>query len=396
MKFWVRCCAAMLSFTLLPLVGCASNPAPVAPDTPSASTAVDVPTPQPPSPSPSVAVSPTRGPEERAEALLRAMSVEEKVGQMFFIRCPAANVTETVKEFAPGGLLLFARDFEGKTPSGLQEEIQNYQAVTKTPLFIGVDEEGGKVTRISRYPAFRETPFASPQTLYNEGGLPRVREDTEEKADLLLDLGINVNFAPVCDVAQTKGSFMYPRAFGQGAAETADYVETVVSVMREARLGAVLKHFPGYGENGDTHTDIVTDTRPLLDFKDTDFLPFQAGIVAGAGAVLVSHNVVTIMDAEFPASLSKRVHEILRADLGFEGVVITDDLVMSAITKAYGVERAAVLAVLAGNDMLCATDYERQIPAVVAAVEEGEIPEAMLDSAVLRVLLWKMELGLLE
>jgi beta-N-acetylhexosaminidase len=158
----------------------------------------------------------------------------------------------------------------------------------------------------------------------------------------------------------------------------------------------VLKYFPGYGNNVDTHTGIATDNRSYDTFVKSDFLPFEAGIEAGAGSILVSHNIVTSMDKDYPASLSAKVHEILRKDLSFNGVIMTDDLSMEAITKYTGNQKAAVLAVTAGNDLLIATDFDVQIPAVIAAVKDGTISEDQIDEAVLHVLIWKLTLGIIK
>ena len=236
--------------------------------------------------------------------------------------------------------------------------------------------------------------FASPQALYASGGMEAIRADTAEKCTLLSDLGLNVNMAPVCDVSTDPSDFIYSRAFGRSASETADYVRAVVESMQGSGVGCVLKHFPGYGNNRDTHTGIAYDNRSYETFTSSDFLPFQAGIDAGAGAVLVSHNIVACMDPDRPASLSPEVHRILREELNFPGVAITDDLAMDAIGDFCGSEAAAVQAVLAGNDLLCCTDFETQLPAVLAAVQDGTIPAARLDEAALRVLTWKAQLGL--
>ena len=199
----------------------------------------------------------------------------------------------------------------------------------------------------------------------------------------------------MADVSTNPSDFIYARSFGQDAQATAGYVSQVVAVMKQERIGSVLKHFPGYGSNEDTHTGIAVDQRPYETFEASDFLPFQAGIQAGADAVLVSHNVITCMDASLPASLSPAVHQVLREDLGFDGVILTDDLAMDAVSQYAQDGSAAVLAVLAGNDMVVTTDFETQIPQVVAAVENGIIPEAQIDQSVARVLAWKYDLGLL-
>ena len=240
----------------------------------------------------------------RAREILAGMSLSEKVGQMFFVRCPESGAVEKVSQYAIGGYLLFARDFEPHTADSMRDVIQDYQNEAKIPLFIGVDEEGGTVTRVSRFPQYRQSPFLSPQALYQRDAWNAVIADTAEKAALLRHLGINVNFAPVCDVSTDSSDYMYDRSFGKGAEETAQYVENVVGVMGEWNMGSVLKHFPGYGANGDTHTDIVRDDRPYSHFTEQDFLPFAAGIENGADMVLVSHNVVASMDKDMPASFA--------------------------------------------------------------------------------------------
>lgn len=330
----------------------------------------------------------------RAQAILEGMSLEEKVSQMFIARCPEEQAAQKAAEYQLGGYILFARDFDGKTPEEASSNIQSYQSSVSIPMLIGVDEEGGSVNRISRYPAFRSAPFSSSQQLYQDGGFDAVRSDTAEKCQLLKSLGILVNFAPVCDVSENPDDFIYDRSFGKDAVQTSTYVETVVGTMKDQKTGSVLKHFPGYGNNEDTHTGIAYDNRSYETFRTSDFLPFQAGIDSGADMVLVSHNIVKCMDEQFPASLSPRVHEILRKELGFSGVIVTDDLVMDGIREFTGDAQAAVLAVQAGNDLLCCTDFETQIPAVLEAVKNGEIPERQIDESVLRIL--KMKIALIK
>ena len=206
-----------------------------------------------------------------------------------------------------------------------------------------------------------------------------------------------MNLAPVCDVSTDPEDFIYDRAFGQDAAATSAFVSAVVSHARQDGMGSVLKHFPGYGNNVDTHTGIARDSRDLATFENSDFLPFHAGFAAGQGtaAVLVSHNIVECMDPELPASLSPAVHRTLRDDLGFAGVAMTDDLAMDAV-QAYARDGAvAVLALQAGNDLIITTDYQTQIPAVLSAIAEGTLSESDIDAACRRVLQWKQSLGLL-
>ena len=326
---------------------------------------------------------------------LDKLSTEERVGQLFLARCPEENAVEDVSRYHLGGYILFGGDFEGETPDSIRETLESYQKAPGLPLLIAVDEEGGTVCRVSCWSAFRQTRFASPRNLYDSGGMETVIAAETEKAELLTGLGINVNMAPVCDIAAAPGAFMYSRSLGQSPDITAEFVRRTVETMNQYRLGSVLKHFPGYGENADTHTGFARDSRSLEQLEGWDLIPFQAGIDAGCGAVLVEHTVVEAFDPDLPASLSPEVHRYLREEMGFRGVIVTDDLQMQAITDAYGPEEAAVLAVLAGNDLLCSTDYRVQYEAVLEAVRSGRIPMETLDAAVLRVLTWKQNLGLL-
>ena len=385
-----RLLAAMLAaLMLLSLAACGSAP----------QTAEPSPAPAPPptayEPSPAPVPEP---PVDPLEKLLGSMTLEEKVGQLFFVRCPAENAAEDVQTYHLGGYILFGRDTKDKTANELIQAIQSYQDNASIPLLIGVDEEGGTVVRVSSNPCLRSSKFQSPQKLFASGGMARVAADAREKDVLLKALGFNVNLAPVADVSTNSSDFIYPRAFGQDAAATADYVSAVTAQMAADGMGSVLKHFPGYGDNADTHTGIAVDERPYEDFVNSDFLPFSAGFESGRGttAVLVSHNIVECMDGELPASLSPNVHRVLREELDFDGVVMTDDLAMEAVSAYAGDGAVAVMALEAGNDLVLTTDYRTQIPKVIGAVENGTLSEEAINAACLRVLRWKQALGLLE
>lgn len=332
---------------------------------------------------------------KRAREILDGMTLEEKAGQMFVARCPAEDAVGKAAACHLGGYILFGRDLSEKTREEVIQNITSYKEAAEIPLFIGVDEEGGTVNRVSKNPNLRAAPFWSPQKLYREGGFGLVRSDTKEKCDLLRSLGINLNMAPVCDVSQDSKDFIYRRSFGQDAEQTARYVQTVVEVMNEENMGSVLKHFPGYGNNVDTHTGMAYDERSYETFQTADFLPFQSGIDSGADMVLVSHNIVKCMDEQYPASLSPKVHEILRTELHFSGIIMTDDLAMDAVEDFVPRDRAAVLAVQAGNDIVCCSDFEVQMQAVLKAVQNGEITEERIDESVLRILTCKILRGIL-
>lgn len=336
-------------------------------------------------------------PVDQAQVILDKMSLEEKIGQMFLIRySDDQTALSDIAQYNPGGILLFAKDFENHTKESIKAQLDTCQQASGTPLIIGVDEEGGVVTRISRFTNFRSERFKSPQDLYAEGGFERIASDTDEKCALLKSIGINVNLAPVADVSEDPSSFIYDRTIGQNAEITSEYVRTVVGRMKANGMGSALKHFPGYGDNGDTHTDIITDTRPLGAFVSGDLLPFQTGIDEGTDIVLVSHNIVSCMDPDYPASLSPTVHALLRNTIGFDGVIMTDDLVMSAITEYTDGKSAAVQAVIAGNDLLCCSDYAVQVPAVIEAVKSGVISEERINESAKRIIQMKLDLGIIQ
>ena len=386
--------AAMTALTLLMLAACGSSPAEEAPQEPAASQVQEEPE-TPPEPTPEELAA------QQIEDLLSSLTLEEKVGQLFFVRVPDADAAADVSTYHLGGYILFGRDTADKTADALIQTIQSYQdaaaADTGIPLLIGVDEEGGTVVRVSSNPHLRASKFRSPQRAHADGGMEAVLADTREKDILLSALGFNVNLAPVADVSTDPGDFIYDRTLGQDAAATADYVSQVVTQMSGDGMGSVLKHFPGYGNNIDTHTGIAVDERPLENFTNADFLPFQAGTEAGGGrtVVLVSHNIMAAVDDTLPASLSPAVHDLLREQLGFDGVVMTDDLAMEAVA-AYSADGAvAVMALEAGNDLIITTDYRTQIPKVIEAVEGGTLSEDTIDTACRRVLTWKQALGLI-
>lgn len=331
----------------------------------------------------------------KIDVLLSGMTLEEKVGQLFLPRYPGGNAAALTKRYHPAGYTLYAKDFQGKTKAEVQAMTGGLQKASKTPLLIAADEEGGSVVRISSNPKLASTPFASPREIYQKSGVEGIRADTEAKARLLLELGVNLNLAPVCDVSTDPGDYIYNRTLGVPAGEAARVIGAMVETMEQENFSGALKHFPGYGNNLDTHTGISIDNRPYEQFQKEDFLPFEAGIKAGAPSVLVSHNIVTAMDPKKPASLSQAVHEVLRNELHFQGVIMTDDLSMDAIGLYTGGESPAVAAFLAGNDLLLTSDWAEGYQALLSAAKNGIVPQKRIEESVRRVLEWKEQKGLL-
>ena len=332
---------------------------------------------------------------DEAEEMLSKMTLEEKVGQMFLARYPSSGVINEIKNYQPAGYILFGKDFQNATPNSIKKELQDCQNASKIPLALGVDEEGGTVVRVSQYKAFRASPFKSPREIYANGGMNAIISDSHEKSNLLKNLGINMNLAPVVDVPKTSNDFIYKRAFSTNVNEVKNFTNQIINAMKSDSITSVMKHFPGYGNNVDTHTGIAIDKRDYSNFENRDFIPFEEGIKNGAPAILVSHNIVECMDKSKPASLSENVHNILRNELGFSGIIMTDDLAMDAVKQYVENGDAATQAVLAGNDLIISSDFSNQRNEVLQAVKDGTIEENTINNAVKRVLAWKMMYGII-
>ena len=328
------------------------------------------------------------------ERMLQEMTIEEKIGQLFLVRYEKEQTTNWTSYY-PGGYLLFAKDFENHTKESIRSELSSLQNKQKYPLLIAVDEEGGYVTRVSLFKAFRNEKFASPRYYYDTGGYSLLEETEQEKAELLTSIGVNLNLAPVADVSTDANDFIYNRTFGRNATQTAELISHMVKYANKYKIASCLKHFPGYGNNKDTHTGIAIDNRSYQSFVENDFLPFKAGIEANAPCVLVSHNIINSIDSNYPASLSNKVIKELR-NLNYDKVVMTDDLAMDAVKDYVDNNEAATLAINAGNDMIITSDFISMYQELLQSYKENKITEERLNEAVTRIMNWKIDLGLLE
>ena len=332
--------------------------------------------------------------ERRAAEILSGMTAAEKAGQVILARYPGENALSEALEYSLGGFVMFGADFKNATPQTIAAEIAEIQSRAKLGMIFAADEEGGEVVRISKYPQYRAEPFPAQSDVLAEG-LDAVRGESVEISALMKSLGLNMNLAPVCDLPRSETDFIYGRAFSTDVDEVSQAVGAAVGGYSESGLLCALKHFPGYGNNLDTHTGISIDERSIDEFENLDLKPFRAGIAAGAPVVMVSHNIVSCVDDSLPGSLSAKMYAFLR-EQGFTGAALTDDLSMDAVEEYCGENEAAVTALKAGADLLCCTDYASAAKAVAAAVESGEIPQERIDEAVTRVLMMKLEYGIIE
>lgn len=384
------------AITALLLTGCAStditipvHTAQVLPD-PSQESSAEESVPQQSS-------EPEGGIAERAAAILAEMTSEEKAGQLVLARYPGTDeAANAVSQYSPGGFTLFAEDTQDKTPSQLAQELADINGGSDIPLLFAVDEEGGSVVRISKFSQYREERFPAQSEVLSSGGLDGVRSDAKEKSELLGSLGFNMILAPVCDLPRTEQDYIYGRAYGTDVDDVSAAVSAAVSQYVECGVVSTLKHFPGYGDNLDTHAGISIDERPLTELEQLDLQPFRSGIAAGAPVVMVSHNIVKCVNSELPGSLAPEMYSLLRDDIGFDGVIMTDDLSMDAIGEYCGENEAAVTAFLAGADLICCTDMTSAVGALREAVDSGKITQQRLDSSVLRILEMKISFGIIK
>lgn len=386
--------AAALLLVAALLCACAgSNPGGATPapggDTPAPELVSPTPTPMP-TPEPTPTPSP-------AEQLLAGMTAEEKVWQLFILH--PSQLTETgtlltdakgVAEILPaGGIILDSTNLESEAQT--LALIADLQAMSEIPLLVSVDEEGGTVARVG--PALGMTTLNS-MFHYRAEGTDRARENARALAEGLASLGFNVDFAPVADVwTNPANTVIGARAYSDDPQQAAELVAAAVEGFQLGGVSATLKHFPGHGDTQeDSHNGAAYAYKTLPELMECEMLPFRAGIEAGAELVMVAHITLPALDAERPATLSEAVvTDLLRGELGFSGLVVTDALSMGAITQAYG-DEAALLALEAGCDLLLLPE---NASAAAALILERADP-ARIDESVLRILEWKLARGLIE
>lgn len=349
--------------------------------------------------------------EQQINEYIDKASLEQKVGQMYVSRTPQTpgQAQQDVAKYNLGGLIVYDADMKGLSQEQFKQKMADYQKSAQTPLLIGVDQEGGLVSRLTHSGLIAQNgdQFAFPRKQYEDAekvnpgsGMKVVLEYARKNATLLRQLGINWNYAPDADYSNTTGGFIYDRTFGGGSYQaTADYIKQVVPAWQHDNLVAsTLKHFPGYGDAADTHTGFATREDSLRDIETKDMLPFIAGMQAGADSVMVTHVIYDKIDPIYPASLSRKINNLIRDYCHYNGLIVTDALEMGAITdfaKAHGNLPVDVLAVMAGNDMIMTTDYATGIGDIVKAVKEGKIKESQINASVKRILDLKNKLGLL-
>ncbi len=335
---------------------------------------------------------------EKAYAYMQNMSTEQMVGQLLVGTCPTDDSAKsTLSKYALSGYVYTADNFFDMTADEIKATIADYQSSASTAMIMAVEEEGGAVTALSDLDAFPEYDFYSVRDVFAEGGMSAVENDETQKAQLLSSVGINVNLAPVCDMATDSTQIMYSRSLGGTTEETAQYVSSATQISQNKGVSVALKHFPGYGTVEDSTDAVKVDTRDASQFEQNDFKPFEAGIDEGAHLVMVSNVLVEKMDPRCIASLSDYVHKVLRDELDFTGLIITDNLDYYDEYADFANSKSVyVQAVLAGNDLVMVDDVESAYKDILSAVNDGTIDEDTLQKACMRVLAYKYTAGILK
>ena len=345
-----------------------------------------------------------------AEQILNSMTLEEKLWQLFFVAPEALTGEEAVTESSEalqqalaekpvGGVILFARNLISREQT--MALLADVQSASRLAPFLGVDEEGGTVSRVGANSAMGVTQLRDMSVYGASGDAAALYGDLYSLAQSLNTLGFNVDFAPVADV--TTGSDENPmklRSFSSDPERCASMVSVSVGALQDGGVAACLKHFPGYGTaTADDHNGSVSLDRTLEQLEQTEFVPFSAGIGKGAYFVMVSHlSVPAVTGDDTPADLSEKlVTELLRNTLHFQNVVITDAHNMGSIAQNYTPAEAAVAALRAGVDMvLMPQDLQEAYDGVTKAIADGVLTEDRIDRSVLRILNVKIQLGLLS
>ena len=347
--------------------------------------------------------------EERIDAKMAQMTLEERVLQMFMITpealtgygtvTAAGDVTyQSLQKYPVGGIILFAQNVIDPDQLGtMNGNLQNYsEEITGLPMFISVDEEGGKVARIAKNSNFSVETFSDMRSIGDSGDTAKAYEVGNTIGAYLNQYGFNLDFAPDADVlTNPDNQVIGTRSFGTDPYVVSEMTQSVVKGLEDNQVYACLKHFPGHGAtSGDTHAGYAYTDKTLDELMQSELVPFFNGIQNGVHFIMVSHIAAPQVTGDnLPASLSPyMIQNVLREQMGYDGIVITDAMNMGAISDSYGSADAAVRAVNAGADIvLMPKDFVSAYQGVLNAVENGTISTDRIDESVRRILRLKMQ-----
>ncbi len=347
---------------------------------------------------------------EQAAQIVSGMTLEEKVAQMFFITPEALTgygqvtvagdaTNEAYQKYPVGGLIYNSQNLVDidQTKTMMAKMQQYADSRISLPVFLGVDEEGGSVTRIASNEAYGLTNVNNMSDIGATGDTQNAYQAGVTIGTYLSDLGFNLDFAPVADVLTVSDSVIGNRSFGTDSELVASMALSELQGLESMGIQGVVKHFPGHGGvSGDSHSGAVSTDKSLEELFASELVPFQRAIDGGAEFLMVGHIAApNVTGDDTPASLSKvMITDVLRTQMGYQGVVITDAMNMTAITANHAADEAAVLAVNAGADMiLMPEDFGKAYNGVIDAVNNGTIDEYRINEAVVRIVKAKLALS---
>lgn len=335
--------------------------------------------------------------DDVVEAIISEMTLEEKVAGLFIVTPEAITDVDTavkagdgtkkaLEKYPVGGLIYFAKNIQSEEQ--IKKMIENSVSYCKFPMFIAVDEEGGKVSRLAE--KLSVDNVGDMADIGSTGDVTKAYEAMKTVGTYMSGFGFNLDFAPVADVlTNKKNTSIGDRAFGSDPQIVAEMVTSAMNGLEEAGVTACIKHFPGLGDaSEDTHNGLAVIDKSLEELKATELVPFISAIESGANMIMVGHmSLPQVVGDNTPATMSKEViSELLRSELGFNGVVITDAMNMGAITEYYGADEAAIRALRAGADMvLMPENFKTAYEGVIAAVKDGTISEDRINNSLKRV-----------
>jgi beta-N-acetylhexosaminidase len=369
-------------------------------------------TPATPSPSPTPTPSPTPDPAAKKQAAINAMmagmTTEEMVGQVFMLSCrkdaggdpvlkASQGFTAMIQSYAMGGVILFSENIG--TVAQTVSLISDIQAASTIPLFIAVDEEGGRISRVASNDAMGATRFPPMAHVGATGDTGLAYTVGQVIGEELSSLGFNMDMAPIADVnTNPQNQVIGDRAFSSDPQTAARMVAAFTEGLQSTGVAAVLKHFPGHGDtSADTHKGTVSVSHDMERLRSVELVPFAAGIGAGAIGVMSAHiQAPNVTGSDKPATLSPELLTgLLRMEMGYEGLIITDALEMKAVSGEYTSAEACVMAFLAGADiLLMPTSAKEGYQGVLTAVRDGTVSKDRLQASVRRILSAKYDIGL--
>lgn len=390
------------SFLLIFLTSCSTPWSANAPTSPSATPSVPALTPTATS-----TPDPLQAAKTKVLQIMAKMSLQQKLGQLIAVEYIGNNYQNNlqymVKQQYVGGVLYQTVNGNFKAPTdtaaGMAAFSSQAQRDALVPLLLGTDQEGGEVNRLQPF----HGPLPSAEAMSATGNPPYVFNQGKQTAQWLAQLGMNADLAPVVDVHTVNPPILQTRMFGNDPQTVETYAGAFLDGLQQNGIAGCLKHFPGLGAvTSDPHFGLPTIHRSMSDLENIDLAPYKEMIAKNHPAMIMDTDVVmTAIDPTLPAELSpKAVNGVLRGELGYNGVVITDGLYMEGITEHWSLSQAAVMAIAAGNDLVEGPYTVSQVASVLTAfnqaLQSGQLTEARVDQSVERILLMKIETGIIK